>query len=226
MNDENNKQEEVVEKPKYNDQGQEMINCSRCGSPMLKTARSCLHCGELNSLNEKNNPLSKYFLKGYKKRDNVENNTKKILTAKQLDNREKRYTFYRRIIDFIILIIAIIALLNYHRIIDFREKHYIEQINKIAEQFDEMYKSGEIDVSKTCNIYSFDNSSLTFKTDISLYSFDYFDGYIQVLDNNDGTHDYILYLTDKKYGIIGVNSKEVSRKDIRRVTSIKVPECN
>lgn len=223
--------EEVPKEANFKD----IINCPKCGQPMLKTARCCMHCGELNMLNQKNNPQNKYFVKGEAEKLKQKDKTISIMETKLDKNGvsklEKKYTFWKNVRRVIYLIILIILLFNYknigNAINDVRKDSYLRQVDKIVEQFQEEYKDKNChSTARSDRMYfTFQRSDDYFKTSISLFTFNYFSGYIEMVYNEDGTKDYILSLTDGRYGFENVKyTKDLSREIIVPLKSIDLPQ--
>lgn len=218
---------------------EQMINCPKCGRPMKISARCCMHCGELNQLNSKNDSVKPSFDLGKKlkmkeekanARKSLKNSINNFQDQNGVTREEKKYSGMRKVIDLVIIIIIILAAINYKIIINsidtFRAKHYLQQVDKIVEQFDAKVKDNQcsIDSSNSNNLFAFQTSEDYFKTSMSFYTFDYFEGYIELKDNGNGQYDYYITITDGKYGFKNVlYSKDLDISIIKKLSTIELP---
>lgn len=232
------KEPEVQNTSKPSFDSKEIVYCTKCGQPMLRTARCCMHCGELNMLSQKNSQVNSYFTKGKKIKKKEEkkglnklpNLRETTLDENGMTKKEKRYTSRKNILSFIMLIILFIVLLNYKVIVNFindiRKEQYLRQVTKIVEQVKTKYKDKDcISTALDDRWYlSFENSHDLFDTSLSLFTFDYFRGYIEIINNEDGTRDYIISITDGKYGFENVMYTTNLDKDIiTKIDSFELP---
>ena len=217
---------------------QEIINCTRCGKPMLKKSKYCMHCGEINMLSEKNETVNAYFSRGKKiqEKQELKQYNRKLPSIKKSDvdkngvtRKEKLYTLRKNISSFIILIMLVIVAINYNVVLkyldDFKRDHYLRQVGKIVDQVKEEYETKNCyNTSTTGLYYSFEDSQDYFKTFMSFYTFGYYSGYVEIIKNIDGSTDYIVNITDGKYGMENVKyTDHINRDVIKKVTSIKMP---
>lgn len=214
-----------------------MINCTKCGEPMKLSSRCCMHCGELNYLNHKNDSAKSSFDLGKKLKLKEEKRAaKKAAKAAKSKNknaqsdfekRAKRYSIFKKIYDIILVILVIICIINYKFIIksfnEFRAKFYLMQVDKMVGQVIE-----EID-GKNCFStsddgvinYSFAQSDDYFNTWISLYTFDYFKGNIQVTVDEDENYHFIISITDGKYGFKDKKYEELDIDDVKKIGELE-----
>lgn len=193
---------------------EKLVRCSKCGQYMRISARCCTHCGELNYLNQRNDQIKPIFFLGKKlkakedaKKAREEEKYYAGIDGKGRTKKQRIYLYTKRLTALCIIIFLAIAILNiqdiYRFIADFRAKSYLNQVNKIITQFDNDVKNNvcELSTSDDGSIYfSFYESPDFFKTSISLYTFDYFHGFIRITDNGNGEYNYYLSISDGKYG--------------------------
>lgn len=220
-----------------NEYGKEpMLKCPKCGELMKLSARCCIRCGELNYLNHKNDSVKPSFNLGKKLKQKEDlKAAKKAAKAKYVNGEDvsikeksRRYVFFKRLTDLLIVILLIIAVINYKFLIktfnDFRAKYYIKQVDKIIEQIDNEFKD------KECNsigengslVYSFFYSDDYFKTGVSLYTFNYFSGYVTINKTANG-NKYVISITDGKYGFKDVPYEDLDIDSITKIDSIDSP---
>lgn len=222
--------------PINNEYGKEKyILCPKCGQKMKLTARCCMHCGELNYLNHKNDSVKPSFNLGKKlkiKEDAREAKiaAKKAKKAKYVngvdvtsEEKAKRYRFFKRVTDLLVLILIVVAAINYKLIIktfdEGRAKYYLKQVDKIVEQVNEEITGDEC-VNGGTIVYGFMYSDDYFKTGVSLYTLDYFTGYIKVTPTPEG-NKYTINITDGKYGLKNVAYEDMDIKSLKKITEIE-----
>lgn len=213
-----------------------MIPCPKCGEMMKLNARCCIRCGELNYLNHKNDSVKGAFNLGKKiKERELKKAAKKEAKKKMVNgedvsfkNRSKRYVFFRRLTDLIITILIILAVINYKSLInvfnDFRANYYIKQVDKIVEQIETEFNEKECVSNELTGelTYSFEYSSDYFRTGISLYTFNYFRGYVKVFKTPDG-NKYYVSISDGKYGFTETAYEELNKDSIKEIEPIDLP---
>ncbi|MBR6948713.1 MAG: hypothetical protein IKH54_00830 [Bacilli bacterium] len=212
---------------------EKMIPCPKCGKPMKENARCCMHCGELNYLNEKNDSMKPIFSLGKKlkvKEDKIKEKEEAKRTKVDSKGRTanvRKYQFTKRITTLLVIVLLVVGAINYKTIIDvvttFRAKSYIRQVDKMIKQVDE-------EVTIKCNSdeiinYSFEYSDDYFKTFTSLYTFNYFTGNIKITFDENGNKNYYVSITDGAYGFKDVLYKEdLDYKIVKKLkSSIDVP---
>lgn len=225
-----------------NDYGKEqIIQCPKCGEKMKISARCCMHCGELNYLNHKNDSVKPSFNLG-KKLKKIEDKraakkaAKMAKKAKYINGvdvtsqeRAKKYVFFKRLTDLLTIVLLIIAAVNYKTIYktfeELRAKYYLKQVDKIVEQITRELNEKECNSTSEDGklIYSFAYSSDYFRTGVSPYTFDYFTGYITITKTPDG-YKYILNITDGKYGFKDLSYEDMEIKSIKKIGTIDTPD--
>ena len=224
-----------------NSYGQERyVYCMKCGQPMRESSRCCMHCGELNYLNDKNNSVKGIFsfAKKQKRKEDVRNAKKqaKLAATNEIGQsvNAKRYIIQKRISQLFMIVVLIIAAVNYKFIFNFvttfRAKHYLNQVDKIVEQIDDQMTNGTCSSSVDGEdmIFSFYLSSDEYDTFVSLYTFDYFKGYVKVVPDGENKYKYYVTITDGKYGLRNVlYSKNLSVKKVKKFSKINdLPSTN
>ncbi|MDO4996169.1 MAG: hypothetical protein Q4E69_03235 [Bacilli bacterium] len=224
-----------------NDYGKEqIIQCPKCGEKMKISARCCMHCGELNYLNHKNDSVKPSFNLGKKLRQRedkiaAKKAAKLAKKAKYINGvdvtsqeRAKKYVFFKRITDFLTIVLLIVAVINYKTIYrtfeEFRAKYYLKQVDIMIEQISEELNEYECNSTEEDGrlVYSFYSSDDYFKTGVSLYTFNYFTGYIDITKTPDG-YKYVLNITDGKYGFKNLPYEDMEIKSIKKVSEIYPP---
>lgn len=219
---------------------EEFIQCPKCGEKMKITARCCMRCGELNYLNHKNDSVKPSFNLGKKLKEREDKRAAK-LAAKQAKHakyvngvdvssaeRAKKYRFFKRTSDLLLLILLIIAAINYKVIIktfnEGRAKYYLKQVDIMIEQINTELSENECTSTNDDGtlVYSFEYSSDYFKTGISLYTFNYYSGYIDITKTPEG-YKYIISITDGKYGFKNVAYEDLDIKSIKKIGTLDIP---
>lgn len=207
----------------------EIMKCPKCGNPMKKSARYCMHCGELNYLNSQNDSVKSQFFLGKKLKEKEEKRNakkeKKRLDIKDENGKtvnEKKFQIQKRIISLIMVILIIIGVINYKVVLEtvtsFRAKFYLRQVDKIVNQLVDKIEDGKCNMNQNDDYFVFYQSDDYFKTFVSLYTFDYFKGYIKLEKDSNGQYQYYVSISDGKYGFRNVlYSKELNSKTVQKL---------
>ncbi len=207
------------------------VPCPNCGQPMVYGSRYCMHCGELDFNNAQNQSVKKAFFKGkriHNREEKIKRQLEKMnrrmysLDDHGVSKREKIYTFFKRIITLIIFALVVLAAINYKNIIKFYEtkakEHYIKQIDTIVSTIDEKYNPSKCryELIDGKMYFTFYDSSDYFKIHNSLFTFDQYSGSIQIVNVGD-KYEYIITIYDGKYGVNGVNYKDLTIDSIQEM---------
>ena len=222
-----------------NEYGKEpYIQCPKCGERMKASARCCMRCGELNYLNHKNDSVKPSFNLGKKLRQRedkiaAKKAAKAAKHAKYVNGvdvtsteRAKKYVFFKRLTDLIIVVLLIVAAINYKVIIktfnEGRAKYYLKQVDLIIEQINEEVSNSECTSTNDEGtlVYAFEYSNDYFKTGISLYTFNYYSGYVDIVKTPDG-YKYVITISDGKYGFKNVAYEDMDIKSIKKIGPIE-----
>lgn len=222
---------EKEEKQELEQAQEEFVSCPNCGRPMIKNSRYCMHCGELNLEHEKNEKMKPFVaigkrlkLREQKRLEKIKNVKMTSLDEKGRSKREKIYSGIKKTISILIIIILLIGIINYKAVIkftdEFMRRSYLRQVDKIVEEVKNEY------IEKGCTsraVFSFIRSDDYYKTNVSLFTFDYFTGYVEVINNN-GEYEYIVSITDGKYGFKNIKYDEnVDISVLDKVEEITIP---
>ena len=220
------------------EESEEMIRCPKCGAPMKKSWRCCMHCGELNFLNKDNNSMKPFVILGKKlkkKEEEKEAKRKDIRLTKLDDNgiskQEKNYTTVNKVLTLLFVVIIIVLIINYKSVMNifdnFRKTMYVNQITKIVEKLDDDPSIAGC-LTKTNDgkkYFIFYSSADYVSTLFSFYTFDYFQGAIQIIDNPDGSHNYVVSVSDGKYGFKDIiYDKDKMKSALKELEEVPYPE--
>lgn len=229
----NNEMENEVKQ----EENEEMIKCPKCGAPMKKSWRCCMHCGELNFLNKENNSMKPFVVLGkkLKKKEEEKEAKRKDIRLTKLDNKgiskqEKNYTTLNKVLTLLFVIIIIVMIINYKSVFNvfnnFRKTMYVNQVSKIVNKLDKDPSIAGC-LTKTEDgkkYFVFYNSSDYVSTMFSLFTFNYFQGAIQIIDNSDGSHNYIVSVSDGKYGFSNIiYDKDKMKNALTKIEEVQYP---
>ena len=92
----------------------------------------------------------------------------------------------------------------------------------IIEQINEEVSSSECTSTNDEGtlVYAFEYSNDYFKTGISLYTFNYYSGYVDIVKTPDG-YKYVITISDGKYGFKNVAYEDMNIKSIKKIGPIE-----
>ncbi|MBQ8131906.1 MAG: hypothetical protein IJ193_05390 [Bacilli bacterium] len=205
-------------------QEQKRVPCPKCGQPVIEGSRYCMHCGNLDFNDERNQSVKNAFTRGQKikareekMKKMFESKNKKMysLDSRGVSRQEKVYTALKKLFSLLILVAIIVAAINYKTILttfnNLRKDYYLKQVNTIVEEVTKMY---DPDKCTGGNKFYFYDASDYFDVHPSLFTFKQFTGYVEIVKENEEYHYYVT-VYDTKYGIDHVDSKKITRKSVK-----------